>query len=585
MRKLAITLAVLTTLALAAVALAAVPQKGPFAGKTALHPINGFADLVTFTASGTSLKKFTFGTLGCFGHGSYPVGTDPYADPTNTAVLKTVTVGANGTFTFKGASDAGRPTGHRHDRDRHRDVLEPDLGQRHHHGHADAERRHVRAGEDEVHRHARDADESRPQRRLTRSARPIHWRHRGAARFRTGSDPGGSSPKDPSQVPRLFLRLRNPSPAPDSRPLTGPSLRVAMLAPISWRVPPRHYGPWEQFVSLLTEGLVARGVDVTLFATADSQTRARLVGSAPTGYSEDAGLDAKVWESLHISSVFERAGEFDLIHNSFDFLPLTYSRLVDTPVVTTIHGFSSERIVPVFQKYNDTGYYVAISDADRHEKLDYIATIHHGIDMTGFELGTGADGYLLYFGRIHPDKGTVEAIDVAEQAGIPLILAGIVQDQEYFDRLVAPRIDGSNVTYVGPVWADGRSELLGEALRAPAPDQLRRAVRLQRDRGDGLRDPGDRDGTRIDAGDRRARDERLSRHDARRSAGSRDGLEGSRSKRRAELGRAALRDRPDGGVRVPRTSTGGSSRRSEDDRLVGLEGSVPGPAVSRRARS
>ena len=237
-----------------------------------------------------------------------------------------------------------------------------------------------------------------------------------------------------------------------------------MLAPISWRVPPRHYGPWEQFVSLLTEGLVARGVDVTLFATADSQTRARLVGSAPTGYSEDAGLDAKVWESLHISSVFERAGEFDLIHNSFDFLPLTYSGLVDTPVVTTIHGFSSERIVPVFQKYNGSGYYVAISDADRHEKLDYIATIHHGIDMTGFELGTGAGGYLLYFGRIHPDKGTVEAIDVAEQAGIPLILAGIVQDQEYFDRLVAPRIDGSSVTYVGPVWADGRSELLGGAL-------------------------------------------------------------------------------------------------------------------------
>ena len=219
-----------------------------------------------------------------------------------------------------------------------------------------------------------------------------------------------------------------------------------MLAPISWRVPPRHYGPWEQFVSLLTEGLVARGVDVTLFATADSQTRARLVGSAPTGYSEDAGLDAKVWESLHISAVFERAGEFDLIHNSFDFLPLTYSGLVDTPVVTTIHGFSSERIVPVFEKYNGDGHYVAISDADRHEQLDYIATIHHGIDMTGFELGAGDGGYLLYFGRIHPDKGTVEAIDVAEQAGIPLIIAGIVQDQEYFDRLVAPRIDGSSAS-------------------------------------------------------------------------------------------------------------------------------------------
>ncbi len=128
-----------------------------------------------------------------------------------------------------------------------------------------------------------------------------------------------------------------------------------MLAPISWRVPPRHYGPWEQFVSLLTEGLVARGVDVTLFATADSITRGRLVGSAPTGYSEDPALDPKVWEGLHIAAVFERAAEFDVIHNSFDFLPLTYSRLVDTPVVTTIHGFSSDRIVPVLEEYNSSG--------------------------------------------------------------------------------------------------------------------------------------------------------------------------------------------------------------------------------------
>jgi glycosyltransferase involved in cell wall biosynthesis len=242
------------------------------------------------------------------------------------------------------------------------------------------------------------------------------------------------------------------------------TIRVGMLAPISWRVPPRHYGPWEQFVSLLTEGLVARGVDVTLFATADSITGARLAGSAPTGYSEDPALDAKVWEGLHISAVFERAAEFDIIHNSFDFLPLTYSRLVATPMVTTIHGFSSERIVPVFEKYNSGGYYVAISDADRHESLDYVATIHHGIDMRAFEVGAGPRDYLLFFGRIHPDKGTAEAVDVAERAGIPLVIAGIVQDREYFEQSVAPRLDGERVTYVGPVPADGRGELLGGAL-------------------------------------------------------------------------------------------------------------------------
>ena len=236
-----------------------------------------------------------------------------------------------------------------------------------------------------------------------------------------------------------------------------------MLAPISWRVPPRSYGPWELFASLLTEGLVERGVDVTLFATADSITGARLVGSAPTGYSEDPSLDAKVWESLHIAAAFERAAEFDILHNGFDFLPLTYSGLVETPVVTTIHGFSSERILPVFEKYNARGHYVAISDADRHERLDYAATIHHGIDLDAFELVREPGGYLLFFGRIHPDKGTVEAIDVAERAGLPLTIAGIVQDCGYFERLVEPRIDGERVRYVGAVGPEGRSGLLGGA--------------------------------------------------------------------------------------------------------------------------
>jgi glycosyltransferase involved in cell wall biosynthesis len=245
--------------------------------------------------------------------------------------------------------------------------------------------------------------------------------------------------------------------------VTARPLAVALLAPISWRVPPRHYGPWEQFVSLLAEGLVRRGIDVTLFATADSVTAARLRACAPCGYSEDPALDPKVWESLHIASLFERADEFDLIHNSFDFLPLTYSGLVDTPVVTTIHGFSSERIVPVYEKYNGRTFYVAISAADRHERLDYIATIHHGIDMQQFELCSTPDEYLLFFGRIHPDKGTAEAIDVAERAGLPLVIAGIVQDHDYFDRLVKPRLDGDRVTYIGPVEATSRSELLGRA--------------------------------------------------------------------------------------------------------------------------
>jgi glycosyltransferase involved in cell wall biosynthesis len=184
----------------------------------------------------------------------------------------------------------------------------------------------------------------------------------------------------------------------------------------------------------------------------------------PKGWSEDPTVDPKVAECLHISQVFERASEFDVIHNSFDFLPLTYSALVSTPVVTTIHGFSSPEIVPVFAKYNRSGFYVAISDADRHPALDYVATIHHGIATTDFAFSPTAGAYLAFFGRIHPDKGVVAAIDVAEKTGIPLRIAGIIQDERYFSQEVKPRLDGDRVRFVGPVSAEDRSSFLGGAM-------------------------------------------------------------------------------------------------------------------------
>jgi glycosyltransferase involved in cell wall biosynthesis/mannose-6-phosphate isomerase-like protein (cupin superfamily) len=237
-----------------------------------------------------------------------------------------------------------------------------------------------------------------------------------------------------------------------------------MLAPISWRVPPRHYGPWERVVSLLTEGLVERGIDVTLFATADSITKAKLAAVCPRPYSEDSSIDPKVWEALHISHVFERAGEFDLIHNQFDFLPLSFSGLIETPLVTTIHGFSSERIVPVYEKYNERAYYVAISNADRHERLKYIATVYHGIALEEFTLTQNAGSYLLFFGRIHHEKGVAEAIAVAQRANLPLVIAGIIQDQEYFDREVAPHIENDLVRYVGSAGPEARDELFGGAI-------------------------------------------------------------------------------------------------------------------------
>jgi glycosyltransferase involved in cell wall biosynthesis len=241
-------------------------------------------------------------------------------------------------------------------------------------------------------------------------------------------------------------------------------MRIAILSPISWRTPPLHYGPWESVVSLLTEELVRIGLDVTLFATGDSQTSGTLVATCPRPYSQDSSVDPKVAECLHISEIFERAAEFDVIHNNFDFLPLTYSGLVETPVLTTIHGFSSSKILPVYRKYNARSHYVAISESDKSPELEYIATVHHGIDVAQFPFSDAEGQYLLFFGRIHPDKGAREAIDVARRVGIKLVLAGIIQDQDYFDAEVEPHIDGTNVDYLGSVGPDRRADVLGGAL-------------------------------------------------------------------------------------------------------------------------
>ncbi len=240
-------------------------------------------------------------------------------------------------------------------------------------------------------------------------------------------------------------------------------MRVAMLSSISWRTPPRAYGPWELVTSLLTEALVERGVEVTLFATLDSETKGKLDGVAPTGYSEDSSLNAKVWEALHIAHLFERAGEFDLIHNQADFMPLIFSDLVETPIVTTIHGFSSPSILPVYQRYNDRAAYVAISDADRDPSLRYAATIHHGIPIEEFPFNAEGSDDLLFFGRFHADKGAGEAIRAARAAGRKLVMAGLVQDADYFAREAEPFIDGTTVEYRGVLGGADRTKALGSA--------------------------------------------------------------------------------------------------------------------------
>jgi glycosyltransferase involved in cell wall biosynthesis len=237
-----------------------------------------------------------------------------------------------------------------------------------------------------------------------------------------------------------------------------------MLAPIAWPTPPRGYGPWEQVVATLTDALVDAGAHVTLYATADSGTRAELRSVVAHGYEEDDSYDVKVYEALHIARAFEEAGEHDIVHNHFDFLPLAWSRLVDVPLVTTVHGFSSPRILPAYRAYDDRAYYVSISDADRDPDLTYAATVHHGIDLSTFRYrpDPDPDGHVLYFARVHPDKGTAEAIDIARAAGRPIRLAGIIHDQGYFEAQVKPRL-GHGADYLGPVSGPDRSLVLGAA--------------------------------------------------------------------------------------------------------------------------
>jgi glycosyltransferase involved in cell wall biosynthesis len=240
--------------------------------------------------------------------------------------------------------------------------------------------------------------------------------------------------------------------------------RIAILAPVAWRTPPRAYGAWETVAGNVTEGLVARGFrNVTLFATKDSLTRARLIGFVERGYEEDKTQIPPVSTCLHISKALEMADEFDLIHSHFDYLPLTYARFIRTPMLTTIHGFSEPDILRVYREHKDT-YYVSISDSDRDPELPYVATVYNGIDLSNLTFREQAGDKLIFLGRIHPDKGTHLAIEVAKRSGRDLIIAGIIQDRDYFEQQVEPHIDGSSIRYIGAVGPVERDALFGQGL-------------------------------------------------------------------------------------------------------------------------
>jgi len=244
------------------------------------------------------------------------------------------------------------------------------------------------------------------------------------------------------------------------------TVKVGILGPIAWRTPPLHYGPWEQIASLITEGLVTLGVDVTLFATGDSVTAAELDSVCRTPYAEDPEADGRIWEALHVAHALSRSGEFDLVHNHLDWLPLSFAGLCRSPMVTTVHGFSNRAILPAYRSAQATGRsaLVSISDADRVADLTYAATVYHGVDLAALPFSPAGGEELVILGRIHPDKGTADAIEIARQAGRRLLICGIIQDQAYFDELIKPKIDDDAVVYLGSIGPTERAAVLGSAL-------------------------------------------------------------------------------------------------------------------------
>jgi glycosyltransferase involved in cell wall biosynthesis len=251
-------------------------------------------------------------------------------------------------------------------------------------------------------------------------------------------------------------------------------LRVAMLAPVSWTVPPVGYGPWEQVVSNLTEELVALGHEVTLFAAAGSQTSARLVATvphpfslwpeaernAPQRFDRVSGLlqgppDFRALEQLHIATCIEAAstGAFDVVHSHLHVHALVFSRLLPCPLVSSLHGAAWVRSShAVFDRYKDLPF-VSLSDAERQLKpdLNYVATVYNGIRLEAFPLCTSKEDYLLFAGRLAPEKGAADAIQIAKLSGMPLRIAGLMepQHQAYFDQRIKPHLDDRDITYLG----------------------------------------------------------------------------------------------------------------------------------------
>lgn len=243
-------------------------------------------------------------------------------------------------------------------------------------------------------------------------------------------------------------------------------MKIAQIAPVWERVPPTKYGGIELIVFLLTEELVKRGHDVTLFASGDSATKAKLVSVYPMHTREHMGSPCP--DLLHVGNAFKRAGEFDIVHNHAGYSGVTLSYFIDTPVLTTLHGIFTKLNEPLFRAFKDACYYNAISKEQMKNcpELNYVGVIYNAVDIHTYPFSVKKDDFYVNIGRIAPIKGTHLAIEVAKKAGIKLVLAGKIDlgaDRAYFEHDVKPHIDGKKIKFLGEVTEEQKRNLFRDA--------------------------------------------------------------------------------------------------------------------------
>lgn len=257
-------------------------------------------------------------------------------------------------------------------------------------------------------------------------------------------------------------------------------MKIAQLAPVLERVPPFRYGGIELVVSLLTEELVRRGHEVTLFASGDSITKATL----KSAHNQATRLDKTVqfpvvYEYIALGDLYSEAHKYDIIHSHMGFQSLPFASLVKTPTVQTLHGtLDFADFIKIYRYYGDQPY-ISISDAQREPlpDINYVSTVYNGIDTNAypFQAESQQTPYLLFLGRMPPEKGPEQAIAIAHATGIPLKMAGKVDSecQEYFEATIKPLIDGEHIQYLGEVSHEEKAQLLGGAVATLFPIQWR----------------------------------------------------------------------------------------------------------------